>query len=81
MARCPHSLSYLKDGSPGAALLLTMATVLFFCPNMGLRVQGWFADDLSENGGEAYESVNCPACLQIHLVNPRTGRTLGPDQQ
>ncbi len=81
MVPCPDSLRYLKDGSSGAASAVTMATVLFFCPNMGLRVQGWFADDLSENGGEAYELVTCPACLQIHLVNPRSGKTLGPDEQ
>lgn len=26
---------------------------------------------------DSYESVTCPACARIHLVNKTTGRTLG----
>jgi hypothetical protein len=34
-----------------------MATVLFFCPTTGHRVQGWFTDNGSDNSGEVYEGV------------------------
>jgi hypothetical protein len=34
-----------------------MATIVFRCPNTGVQVQGWFADDGSENDGETYDSV------------------------
>jgi hypothetical protein len=54
-----------------------MATRVFLCPHTGQRVQGWFADDGSENGGDTYEGVNCLACRQVHMVNPKTGKVLG----
>jgi hypothetical protein len=56
-----------------------MATTVFRCPNMGVRVQGWFADNGIENG-ETYESVICVACRQAHFVNPATGKVLGADE-
>ena len=31
-----------------------MATFLFRCPNTGYRVQGWVADDGSEDTDETY---------------------------
>ena len=58
-----------------------MATRVFFCPHTGQRVQGWFADDGSENGDDTYEGVACLACNQIHMVNPRTGNVLGADEE
>jgi len=37
-----------------------MATRVFLCPHTGQQVQGWFADDGSEDaGGETYEGVSC----------------------
>jgi hypothetical protein len=54
-----------------------MATVVFRCPMLGVRVQGWFADDGAENGGEVYDGITCNACRQVHLVNRTTGRVLG----
>ena len=56
-----------------------MATFLFRCPNTGYRVQGWVADDGSEDTEETYETVSCHACHQVHLVNPSTGKVLGDD--
>ncbi len=52
-----------------------MAPFLFRCPNTGLHVQGWVADDGSEDTDETYETVSCGACLQVHLVSPRTCRS------
>ena len=54
-----------------------MATVVFRCPFTGMQVQGWFADDGSDNGDETYEATTCIACQQIHFVNPKTGKTIG----
>jgi hypothetical protein len=47
-----------------------------------MKVQGWFADDGSENSNsEKYETVTCLACARIHLVNPKTGKTLGMEEE
>jgi hypothetical protein len=56
-----------------------MATRVFLCPNTGDRVQGWFADNGSES--ETCEAVTCLACSQVHMVNPKTGKVLGADEE
>jgi hypothetical protein len=48
-----------------------MATRVFLCPNTGG----------SENGGETYQAVNCLACRQVHMINPKTGKVLGTDEE
>jgi hypothetical protein len=59
-----------------------MVTVIFRCPRLGLRVQGWFADNESEDSeGVTYQSMTCLACRQMHLVNPRSGKVLGDDDE
>jgi hypothetical protein len=58
-----------------------MAALIYRCPKTGQNVQAWFADDGSEHDGEAYETVTCTACRMVHLVNPRTGKTLGGDEE
>ena len=58
-----------------------MATFLYRCPNTGLQVQGYVAEDLStEDDAEAYELLKCLACTRMHLVNPKTGKVLGADE-
>ena len=57
-----------------------MATRLFLCPSTGHRVQGWFTDNGSVNGDETYEGVTCLS-LQVHMVNPKTGKVLGADKE
>ena len=74
-------LRYLKYKVAEPGYGLTMATVLFLCPNTGDRVQGWFADDGSGDSDETYEGVTCLACRQVHMVNPRTGMVLGTDEE
>jgi hypothetical protein len=73
------NLRYLKSSLN--RFKVSMATRVFLCPNTGQRVQGWFADDESENGGETYQTVNCLACGQVHMVNPKTGKVLGADEE
>jgi hypothetical protein len=58
-----------------------MAALIYRCPATGVKVQAWFADDVSANNGETYESLTCLACSQVHLVNRSTGRTLGEDDE
>jgi hypothetical protein len=43
---------------------------------LGIRVQGWIADDASTAEDE-FVSIKCTACSQMHLVNLATGRVLG----
>jgi hypothetical protein len=57
-----------------------MAALIFFCPNTGLRVQGWFAEELLDET-DTYETVTCTACGQTHIVNPKTGKTLGAEDE
>ena len=58
-------------------LLSAMATTFHYrCPNTGQAVQGWSADDATDDGDE-YQSVACLACAQVHLVNLKTGKVLG----
>jgi hypothetical protein len=58
-----------------------MATRVFLCPCTGQRVQGWFADDGSVDDRDTYECVTCLACAQVHMVNPKTGKVLGADEE
>ncbi len=68
---------------PGCLMPLgiTMATFLYRCPTSGLRVQGWIADDPTESEPERFEAVTCLVCTRIHLVNPKTGKVLGEDDE
>jgi hypothetical protein len=55
-----------------------MATFIYRCPNTGLNVQGWSAEDVSDEP-ESYEAMTCTACGQLHFVNRATGKVLGDD--
>ena len=57
-----------------------MAAFIYRCPNTGMNVQGWVADDPSEGESETYQAVLCTICTQAHLVNPKTGKVLGADE-
>ena len=53
-----------------------MPLFMYRCPATGYRVQGFSAEDVSEDH-HVYEPVTCPVCGQIHHVNPATGAVLG----
>ncbi len=53
-----------------------MPPFMYRCPNTGYRVQGFAAEEISENA-ETFEPVTCLLCQQLHLVNPATGEVLG----
>ena len=52
-----------------------MPLFMYLCPKTGYRVQGFSPEDISEDH-HIYEPVTCPACRQVHHVNPRTGAIL-----
>jgi len=51
-----------------------MPAFLYRCPNTGLNVQCWVADDPTGENTERFEAVTCLACSRLHLVNPKTGK-------
>jgi hypothetical protein len=58
-----------------------MLPFIYRCPTTGLNIQGLFADAAAADDAETYESVSCPVCTRLHLVNRTTGRTLGDDSE
>jgi hypothetical protein len=57
-----------------------MTPFFYRCPNTGVQLQGWAADDGAENAKEIYEGNHCPVCDKLHFVNPQTGKVLGIDE-
>jgi len=53
-----------------------MVAFLYRCPATGYDVQGYVADDASEDEADFHPMI-CPACTRTHLVNPKTGKVLG----
>ncbi len=80
---CPESsdLSQIKAAAGARGVMAPMASFFFRCPNTGLNVQGWVADDPSSVADQSYVPVTCSACTRVHLVNPKTGRVLAADRE
>jgi hypothetical protein len=63
-------------------LIARMAPFLFRCPTSGFMVQGYAEDDSpGHQDDDVFEIVACHACGSTHLVNPKTGRTAGADDE
>lgn len=58
-----------------------MATFNYRCSTTGALVAGWQADSLSPAAGPQllYVGERCPACGNLHIVNPATGRMLSDE--
>jgi len=56
----------------------SMPPIHFRCPTMQLRVQSWIVDDPTAHPEQnrRYEPVTCPACMHIHLIDPKTDKVL-----
>ena len=50
---------------------------LFHCPITGSDVQGFLVEEPPNDDAKSYTAVCCLACGQMHLVNLRTGKTVG----
>jgi hypothetical protein len=73
----PSLTTRLRSRPPAPRLrLFRMPLFIYRCPKTGYRVQGFVAEDTSEDQ-HVYEPVTCPVCNQIHHVNPHTGVVLG----
>ena len=48
-------------------------------PNTGQNVQGWSADEGTDDD-DTYQSFQCIACTRAHLVNLKTGKVLGEEE-
>jgi hypothetical protein len=72
----PHNAVKVSTACPSSLGYSRMPLFIYRCPNTGHRVQGFVAEDTSEDG-HVYEPVTCPVCHQIHHVNPHTGVVLG----
>jgi hypothetical protein len=57
-----------------------MPPFLYRCPNTGYKVQGFIAEDVSDNS-EDYRALTCLACQQVHYVSPTTGKVLGEEEE
>jgi hypothetical protein len=57
-----------------------MPPFLYRCPNTGEKVQAWTTDDPDEEAF-SFMQVTCLACAQAHLVNPKTGKVLGAEDE
>ena len=55
-----------------------MPLFIYRCPKTGYRVQGFSAEDISEDK-HVYEAVTCPICHQIHHVKSGYWCCLGRD--
>jgi hypothetical protein len=72
----------LAQGRPcGREVALRMPPFIFRCPNTGFHVQGFTPEDESEGASNVVVGVTCLACGSVHLVNPKTGKTVGEDSE
>jgi hypothetical protein len=71
------SLDLSQSGTRNFCHVACMKPYVFRCPNTGLEVQGWASVTEPDDAREKFEAVECLACGRLHMVNPRTGKTLG----
>jgi hypothetical protein len=65
-----------------------MSTFLYRCPRTGATVSGWQADPPPAPASDdapprqlLYVAERCPACGELHIVNPATGRLLSEESE
>jgi hypothetical protein len=56
-------------------------TFPFRCPITKSPVHGIVVQETPSDDTNSYVSVNCLACAQIHLVNLKTGKTVGEERK
>ncbi len=59
------------------ALTLKMGKLIFRCARTGMNVQIEMPEMAPTDHADSYESVTCPACTRIHLINKTTRKMLG----
>jgi hypothetical protein len=56
-----------------------MPSILFKCPFTREYVTGWVADDPADS--DKFETIKCLSCARVHVVNPKTGKVLGTNDE
>jgi hypothetical protein len=49
---------------------------VFRCPQTGFNVQHRWPDEEKSDDDKVYETVACPACTRMHLINKSTRKPL-----
>ena len=57
-----------------------MPPFVFTCPATSMKVQHWLDDDQDVPDNE-YEVITCLACTKLHLINRKTGKILGCENE
>jgi hypothetical protein len=58
-----------------------MGKLIFRCTRTGMNVQIEMPEMASTDHADSYESLTCPACTRIHLINKTTGKMLGDNEK
>jgi hypothetical protein len=72
-------LDFSQNQRGGIGVSSSMPPFLYRCPNTGLNVQGFVTDDPTED--DAFKPITCVVCTRVHLVNPKTGKVLGTNEE
>lgn len=74
-------LRYVNVSPLRRDIACAMPAIIFRCPNTKLNVHGWIVDDPAVKDSDQFEAIACTACTRVHLVNPKTGKVLGADDE
>jgi hypothetical protein len=58
-----------------------MGKLIYRCTRTGMNVQVEMPEPAPTDPPDSYESVTCPACSRIHLINKTTGRLLSDNEK
>ena len=58
-----------------------MGNFVFTCPSTNLSVQHWRDEDDEDAPDNEYEVVMCKACARLRLINRKTGKVLGQEDE
>ena len=67
----------LRPSEPEPPSDPAVPSFLFRCPITGSGVQGFLIEEVPSDDPNSFNAVSCVECGQIHLVNFRTGKTVG----
>jgi hypothetical protein len=57
---------------------IAMMSFVYRCPNTALHAHAWV--DGADDSDRTYVAVTCTACQQLHLINTKTGKLIGDDE-
>lgn len=68
------------EARAGVQLAPCMSHLLYRCPRTHMNVQTWLHDDPAPDRAPEFETVQCPACTQLHFINRATGKLLSDNK-